>query len=785
MPGQSTSAKHVNAAVVNRPMRRSMSFVVLFWSVCVAHCNIARGADAGATSLRISAKIDGKDELHISHLAAGWVHRSWGWPTEVRINGQSWSPRRQRSIKVGPNTPLLRRDIALAGATIRKIRGRGDVSLGYGKNGLIVRFNDESHNGAATYEVRILFADSICKESRTAVRSLKSASGEPLESVELNIRARVDGADAVHVSSADAKWAHYEWSWPRGVSINGRSWDPQANPELGIEPESFFPAGISVANAQLIEQSGRGAVQLLPARDRLTVRFDDRQPGGAGDYVARVRIPISQLWRVEVQCDEPLSVAGARMTVVRCDQSGHHESVVSVQHVFDHRGRTILALPSGRYRFEVQHQPRPDVLVSLRSPLTAVSSATTVQLPSVRVPTPKLNVTGHRGLELTQLGIRSILPTGALAWKRDANTSRVSLILSPEQRYRVRAFGSGGSVHAALWKELETREIRRITQPADQLFQCSFGWHEEALRPYRAGVKFVHPDSVHEFGVNRNTLLLTNRRFLQLGYWFQIRNGRRLVFHPRGYVLPDGQSDHYFELGGPLAGHASAAILTNENLGSPQARQLWTDICVIDPNGHVLDRRESTVDWKSEVQMRDGEQPPEHPLTPSAIERLGNVTDTVLLSAQYQLERPVHLVLSPERFEPRRSKRVSTNVPSYMQWRATAYLAKAERSLSGIASEREIPINPSYRVKLSWWLNSGAVGGHGGFTMPLSGMVQDFNWFTHPWAISHELLHGFGYGHNEDMNRTDRAIQRRFREHQWFVADHPEYAPEMLSETAQ
>mgnify|MGYP003650099087 CR=1 FL=1 len=200
----------------------------------------------------------------------------------------------------------------------------------------------------------------------------------------------------------------------------------------------------------------------------------------------------------------------------------------------------------------------------------------------------------------------------------------------------------------------------------------------------------------------------------------------------------------------------------------------------MDPQGHILDPQKSSIDWNWEVQMRDGAAPPKPPLTQEDVQRLGNVTDTVLLKARYQLDQPAELVLSPERFIARKSKRVSTTSPAYMNWRTSAYLAKVERSLSEIASEREIPLNPSYCVKLTWWLNGGAVGGHGGTTMPLSGMTGDFNWFKHPWAISHELLHGFGYGHDEDMNRTDRVIQKRFLEHKWFVADHPNHVPEFL-----
>ncbi len=781
--GQSERAIQANSILSNMRTRVSLLLFFLVVSVWVEPIDAASGSsiDKAATSLHISAKIDGTDELHISHQAALWDHGSWGWPTDVKINGQPWSPRKLRVLKVGPNTPFLRPDIELAGATIRKIRGRGTVKLGCGPNGLIIGFNDEGQNGAATYEVIILFADPICKQSQRLIDNLKSESDQPMKTVELDIQAKIDGADAVHISSDRAEWAHYEASWPQNVSLNGRSWDARVKSELLATPNAFFPAGINVSAAELIEKKGRGAVQLFPTDDRLTIRFDDRQPSGAGDYLARVRIPITQLWRVEIQCDEPAHVFGAQLNIVRYEGSEDRPKVVSSQHVFDRRGRTIVALPRGSYRFEVQHQPRPNVVVALKSGRVNVESPARVRLRAVKVPTPRMMVSGRRGLELTQLAVRSILPTGAVEWKRRSRANRVSLVLSPDETYRVRAFGSRGSIHAALWKELKTGEIRRITEPEEQLTRCFFDWHAEALRHSRAGVKLVFPDSTHEFPVTTKTQFLTNRRFVALGYGFQLKNGRKIVFHPRGYVLPEAQSDHRFELGGPLVGRATAAILTNEKLGSPNAKQLWADISAVDPKGHILDTRESTVDWKWEVKMRDGEAPPKHPLSAAALQRLGKPSDTVLLAARFHLNKPVEWLLPPEGFVPRQSNRVSTTGPAYMDWRTTAYLAKVERSLREIARERELPVGSSYRVTLTWWLNSGAVGGHGGTTMPLSGMVDDFSWFSHPWALSHELLHGFGYGHNPDMERTDGVIQRRFEEHRWFAADHPEFVPDFFA----
>ena len=75
-------------------------------------------------------------------------------------------------------------------------------------------------------------------------------------------------------------------------------------------------------------------------------------------------------------------------------------------------------------------------------------------------------------------------------------------------------------------------------------------------------------------------------------------------------------------------------------------------------------------------------------------------------------------------------------------------------------------------------VHSGAVGGGYSVTMPISTYLDSRDWFSHPWAIRHEMLHNFGYGHTHEMNRLDRDVQERMEQFRWFVADHPEYIPE-------
>jgi hypothetical protein len=271
---------------------------------------------------------------------------------------------------------------------------------------------------------------------------------------------------------------------------------------------------------------------------------------------------------------------------------------------------------------------------------------------------------------------------------------------------------------------------------------------------------------------------------VELSYWYELNNGRKVSFHHRGHVLPAAPADHRLKLGGPITARAAAAVMQNDRLGNANMRQIWCDISAQDTAGHTLDISKSNVDWNWSLQMRDGSPVPEFPLSEESLARVGNPADTVLAIATLHLDQPVRFELFPESLVPMESKHIRTNLPSYMTWRAKAYLAQAERSLNGIAAVRDLPVDPNYKVQISWWMNHGAVGGYGGISMDIRGPVADFGWLSHPWGISHELLHGFGYGHTDDMVRIDGLMLEYFPLFQWSVVDRPDFVPPELAPRA-
>lgn len=91
---------------------------------------------------------------------------------------------------------------------------------------------------------------------------------------------------------------------------------------------------------------------------------------------------------------------------------------------------------------------------------------------------------------------------------------------------------------------------------------------------------------------------------------------------------------------------------------------------------------------------------------------------------------------------------------------------------------RQYPHAPDLRLLIAWWFNPGGVGGGSEFTLPISTYLDCRDWFSYPWGIGHEMLHGLGYGHTHELDRLDRDVQERLAQFQWWVADHPDYTPE-------
>jgi beta-lactamase regulating signal transducer with metallopeptidase domain/tetratricopeptide (TPR) repeat protein len=106
---------------------------------------------------------------------------------------------------------------------------------------------------------------------------------------EIEIKARCDGRDRLIVFADRVEWKHLEWSWPKRVTINGSAWDPEKG-QVHKFPEDLRAAmqPVDFRSARLAQTKGRHVVSLACADDRVTLLFNDQQPG-ADDYEVTVR----------------------------------------------------------------------------------------------------------------------------------------------------------------------------------------------------------------------------------------------------------------------------------------------------------------------------------------------------------------------------------------------------------------------------------------------------------------------------------------------------------------
>lgn len=111
---------------------------------------------AKAATLRIRARIDGSDVLHIMHGEARWEHKQWSWPTQVTVNDILWKPENQPILANKKETQFLPETVDFASAQATQVAGRDTAFVVANEKGVTVYFADNAV-GADDYEVLITF----------------------------------------------------------------------------------------------------------------------------------------------------------------------------------------------------------------------------------------------------------------------------------------------------------------------------------------------------------------------------------------------------------------------------------------------------------------------------------------------------------------------------------------------------------------------------------------------------------------------------------------------------
>ncbi|HLJ11950.1 MAG TPA: hypothetical protein VKU82_12215, partial [Planctomycetaceae bacterium] len=124
------------------------------------------------------------------------------------------------------------------------------------------------------------------KESKDTPTGETAESGPPT----LTIKAVIDGRDELRVSREGLDWIHHDWDWPKGVTINKRSWNPQQQPKLKNESTGrFLPADVNFADPELVVVKGRGKVTLRKeSADVVVVQLHDTE-GGSDEYEVTIK----------------------------------------------------------------------------------------------------------------------------------------------------------------------------------------------------------------------------------------------------------------------------------------------------------------------------------------------------------------------------------------------------------------------------------------------------------------------------------------------------------------
>jgi hypothetical protein len=146
-----------------RPLKYGCSFmpVKLECPATAPLSFIAAGArPAGKTStLRIRGKIDGTDELRITHANATWKHGQYGWPGDVKLNEVVLDPHKELPNTGGTTFLPANADFASAVLSKRSARGNVDIyrDITRGSDALVITF-DDPQPGADDYELELLTA---------------------------------------------------------------------------------------------------------------------------------------------------------------------------------------------------------------------------------------------------------------------------------------------------------------------------------------------------------------------------------------------------------------------------------------------------------------------------------------------------------------------------------------------------------------------------------------------------------------------------------------------------
>lgn len=464
--------------------------------------------------------------------------------------------------------------------------------------------------------------------------------------------------------------------------------------------------------------------------------------------------------------------SGAKLNVLVAASLGGMLRRMPIEATFDSQGQCKVDVPAGEYRFEVLHLDPPDTLIALKTASRKIQQDAVVELAALEPQAVEFALRDLPGVGLRELAIRSDAAIGELSWNAGSGGGSPRVVTSPTRRYRLRAMGESQSTHIAVWHEVPANNWLLQTSGAG-IGTCRFRIRDDGPKYAKADAGFAFPDGKMEFPVNSETVLITNRCFMSCHFRMEMANGRRLVFCPQ---LGEIGKQKQITVGGPLTPIAWATVMPRKLVDKPETKHLVCGADLVDPQGYLVDKSESKIDWNVSVETPWGQVRRDVELTPAQVKLLRGPGRPVRVAVAYELEKPVSTTLTPVGFREYKALGFATSAPPHWGLQAVNYLAKVRRVFHSI---EEYEMKPSkQRITVRWHNTSGtAWGGGHGITMPFRELADSFDHYESPWALTHEILHTFGYGHGERMKRATRAVEQKLRWFRWYMADHPELAP--------
>jgi hypothetical protein len=222
--------------------------------------------------LNFRGTIDGSDQITITRKQAIWRHSYWDLPPEpLTLNGISWDPRGQATLKNSGKTRFLPHPVEFQSARLNRIQGRDTVALEANRDSVVVHLSD-TPNGASLYEFQVILRR----------RDVNVAGRKPARTPRATLRvvAEIDGSDELHLDAREARWVHRHWDWPGEVRLTQVAWDPRESPTLKNEGETrFLDSPVDFATARMTRQDGRDTAVLEHTDGGLVIYFADSPPG--------------------------------------------------------------------------------------------------------------------------------------------------------------------------------------------------------------------------------------------------------------------------------------------------------------------------------------------------------------------------------------------------------------------------------------------------------------------------------------------------------------------------